>query len=174
MPNNQALRRRNRGGRRNGVALWRPYEENIFSNITTTAATATTITSYGTTTLLPDYSGSAIVRTVVFRKVQVMVSPVDILPTTTTPSPQLFGQLLYVSSSTGKAVPLSFPRMLNKVSPTVFTVSMPRSLSETRRTGDTAAVVQFVITNSLGATAVSYVIQTKITSWCDVAIDSFS
>lgn len=170
MPRNSKSRRSNRIIRR--PSLWRPFDQTITTTFATTAATANTVFPVNVNTVLSDLSGAAVSRRAILRRVRIVLSPFDLVGSTTVPSPQLNGQLVFTNLTIGTRVPMTFIRPFNNTRSTVFEFRVPRDLSQVTTSNASVESFAFLVNNPLGAASVTYTLYPVITTWWELAEDS--
>ena len=154
--------------------VWRPFEQTIAPTVTTTAAQSASSFSFSVATLASDLSGAAINRRLILRSLRVRLAPFALIGTTTTPAPQLSGQLYFNSIAIGVSVPMTQIRPFNATQSTVYEFRVPRDLAQAVTSSSSAVQVSFVTYNAAGASALAYTLYPTITSRWDMAEDSFA
>jgi len=154
--------------------LWHPFDQTISQVSTTTVATANTVFPINVNTLLSDLSGAAVSRRAILRRVRITVSPFDLVGSTTVPSPQLNGQLVFTNLTIGTRVPMTKIKPFNNTRSTVFEFRVPRDLSQITTTNASVEAIAFLVNNPSGASSIAYPLYPVITSWWDLAEDSIA
>ena len=172
MKNRNQQRARSRAPRKDRV--WRPFEQTIAPTVTTTAATSTSTFAFSVATLASDLSGAAINRRLILRSFRVRLAPFALIGTTTTPAPQLSGQLYFNSIAIGVTVPMTQIKPFNATQATVYEFRVPRDLAQAVGSASSSIQVNFVAYNAAGASALAYTLYPTITSRWDMAEDSFA
>jgi len=152
--------------------IWRAFDQTITTTSTTTAATANTVFPFNVSTVLSDLAGAAVSRRAILRRVRVVIAPFDLVGSTTVPSPQLNGQLVFTNLTIGTRAPMTFIRPFNNTRSTVFEFRVPRDLSQVTTTNAGVESFAFLVNNPLGAASLAYTIFPVITTWWDLAEDS--
>lgn len=170
--NNRNSRKSSRRPQR--ASLWHPFDQTIATVSTTTAATANSVFPFTVTTALSDLSGAAVSRRAILRRVRVTIAPFDLVGSTTVPSPQLNGQLVFTNLTISTRVPMTPVRPFNNTRPTVFDFRVPRDLSQITTSNASVESFAFLVNNPLGAASLAYNLYPVITTWWDLAEDSLA
>lgn len=168
---NRKSRRSNRGRMSD---LWHPFDQTISTVLSTTVSTANSVFPFNVNTVLSDLSGAAVSRRAVLRRVRVTIAPFDLVESTTVPSPQLNGQLVFTNLTIGTRVPMTLVRPFNNTRSTVFDFRVPRDLSQMTTTNASVESFAFIVNNPLGAASLVYNLYPVITTWWDLAEDSLA
>jgi hypothetical protein len=139
--------------------------------MSTTVATAGTITNFTVATLIPDLSGASPNRKVLLRNTYVTFPPFNLSGTTTAASQELLVQLVYYNQVNSLALTMTRPYALSNTNRTTIRFLLPRDVSQSVGSNSASNIIGIKTFNAAGGGSLSFNLYPLVRTIWDLADD---